>query len=331
LDRRQLGGQLFGRLKELRGQVLERTGFRVLAYRRFWPPTPQTRNLFEIQLDYLRGNYVVRSLNEVVRELRAGKLPVARTICVTVDGGHRDFYNVAYPALRARALPATLFLPTGFVDGNRWLWFDRLVYAIRQTRAKGCSLVLPNASPDEEVQVFSLETPAEKRAAAGQIMQILQELSVAYSEAIMLDIFDQLRVAVPDEPTEEFSALTWEDCSDMWPNNVSFGSQGVNGKALTALPDQFAIRAELTASKERIAEKLGDYDILLSYPGGAFDASLVEDVRHCGFRGAVTSTPIPNMPPLNGADADLFRILRIPVEPAIDLAQFAQICAVTRR
>ena len=85
------------------------------------------------------------------------------------------------------------------------------------------------------------------------------------------------------------------------------------------------------ASKERIAEKLGDYDILLSYPGGAFDASLVEDVRHCGFRGAVTSTPIPNMPPLNGADADLFRILRIPVEPAIDLAQFAQICAVTRR
>ena len=331
MDRRQLGEQLFGRLKELRGQVLERTGFRVLTYRRFWPPTPETRKLFEAQLDHLRENYVVRSLNEVVQELRAGRLPVRGTMCITVDGGHRDFYNVAYPALRARALSATLFLPTGFVDGGRWLWFDRIVHAIRHSQAKGCSLVLPDASPDGEVQVFSLESPAEKRAAAGQIMQILQELPVAYSEAIMLDIFDQLRVAMPDEPTEEFAALTWEDCSDMWPNNISFGSQGVNGKALTALPDQFAIRAELTASKERIAEKLGDYDILLSYPGGAFDASLAEDVRHCGFRGAVTSTPIRNVPPRNGADADLFRILRIPVEPGIDPMEFAKLCAVTRK
>ena len=48
---------------------------------------------------------------------QATKAP--RYAVLTFDDGHRDFYAVAWPILKKFGYPATMFLPTGFVDNER--------------------------------------------------------------------------------------------------------------------------------------------------------------------------------------------------------------------
>jgi len=63
---------------------------------------------FEAHLDALADD--VRPLAEVVAS--------GTGTALTFDDAFENFHDVVWPRLRARGLPATLFVPTGFVDGT---------------------------------------------------------------------------------------------------------------------------------------------------------------------------------------------------------------------
>ncbi|MGX6450004.1 polysaccharide deacetylase family protein, partial [Patulibacter sp. S7RM1-6] len=57
-----------------------------------------------------------------------GPRGLGRRVALTFDDGYRDTAEVAWPRLRARGLPATLFLATGFLDHPRLAWWDELAW-----------------------------------------------------------------------------------------------------------------------------------------------------------------------------------------------------------
>ena len=64
---------------------------------------------FERQLDFLASHFAVIPLEEVERRLRAGR-SLRGTAAITFDDGYRGVLQHALPALRARALPAAMFV-----------------------------------------------------------------------------------------------------------------------------------------------------------------------------------------------------------------------------
>lgn len=68
---------------------------------------------FRKQMDFLTAHYSVISLEEAVNFLEKGSLPPSGAIVVTFDDGTEDNYRVAYPILREKGIPATVFLITG--------------------------------------------------------------------------------------------------------------------------------------------------------------------------------------------------------------------------
>ncbi|HEV8534271.1 MAG TPA: polysaccharide deacetylase family protein [Candidatus Limnocylindria bacterium] len=73
-------------------------------------------------LELLRDDYAVVPLSRLVAAL-ANREPTDRMAAITVDDGYEDFVTVAYPMLCELRLPATLFVPTGFIGGHSD-WYD---------------------------------------------------------------------------------------------------------------------------------------------------------------------------------------------------------------
>jgi len=76
-------------------------------------------NGFRRQMEYLRNDYSIVSLSEVVDFVKGRKQMPSRSVSITFDDGYRDFYLNVYPYFRRYKLPATVFVTTGYV-GQDW-------------------------------------------------------------------------------------------------------------------------------------------------------------------------------------------------------------------
>lgn len=78
-------------------------------------------------LYYFKRHYNVIPLQQLLAAIEAGEEISPNTVCLTFDGGFRDFYPNALPLLREFNLPATLFLPTAFIGTNQLFWTDKVI------------------------------------------------------------------------------------------------------------------------------------------------------------------------------------------------------------
>ncbi|HEX7107345.1 MAG TPA: polysaccharide deacetylase family protein [Acidothermaceae bacterium] len=84
-------------------------------------------DVFLRQLEVLeRWGATVLSLNDAARLCMADALP-ARAVALTFDDGYSSVVKTAWPLLRERSLPATLFVVTGYLDGGKRFPWDAAV------------------------------------------------------------------------------------------------------------------------------------------------------------------------------------------------------------
>jgi peptidoglycan/xylan/chitin deacetylase (PgdA/CDA1 family) len=96
-------------------------GLFVLIYHRIGAGQGREMDLpagrFTQQMRMLRSRFDVVDLGEGLARLEAGP-PARDLVAVTFDDGYREVYSRAWPVLRDLRIPATVFLPTGFIDGT---------------------------------------------------------------------------------------------------------------------------------------------------------------------------------------------------------------------
>ena len=92
------------------------------------PDETVTPEEFEKQLQYIKENYKVISLDEAIEYLPTDFERVSGSIVITFDDGYRDNYYHAYPLLKKYDLPATIFLISGFInnDGSKYLSLSQI-------------------------------------------------------------------------------------------------------------------------------------------------------------------------------------------------------------
>ncbi len=95
----------------------------VIMYHRFGeenlPSTSISIEQFEKHLDELtNGNYTVMPLIEIAEHIKNGTPLPDRTVAITIDDAFASFYELAWPMLKERNLPVTLFISTQAIDLN---------------------------------------------------------------------------------------------------------------------------------------------------------------------------------------------------------------------
>lgn len=73
-------------------------------------------DIFEQQMAWLADQGAVMPYAEAVDSLLQGHALPGLRYALTFDDAYADFYTHAWPVLRKYQLPATLFVPTGFID-----------------------------------------------------------------------------------------------------------------------------------------------------------------------------------------------------------------------
>ena len=130
----------------------------VFIYHRFgddrYPSTDTRTEQFRAQLEWLDANhYQVWPLPKIVDYLQDGKDIPDHVVAITVDDAFQSFYDHAYPLLKARGWPFTLFVSTDGVDSRQpdFVTWDEL----REMAANGATLA--NHSADHGHLPFRLK------------------------------------------------------------------------------------------------------------------------------------------------------------------------------
>lgn len=245
---------------------------------------------FENHLQFVKRHFLVVSLAEALDHLeqRSGKNdPGERPLCaITFDDGWRDVYENAYPLLRSHGMAATVFLPTGFIGTQNWLWTDRLARLLsiwnpgkekRGARTSVGSFFRKQGVPGAEdgMELHGI-IEAMKRLRQEEIERILRALS---------------EEGGADPTSEERVFLTWEEVGEMYLSGlVRFGSHTESHRILTTLTEDEVV-LELRCSKERlIIEGVVDPAFIpFAYPNGNYTDRIAAMVCAAGYRLAVTT------------------------------------------
>ena len=271
-------------------RIFSQNHLRILMYHRFGCEKGLRRleaALFEEQLKILLKNFNVVSLDYLCTLLADGAQIPSNTVVITVDDGYEDFYFFAYPVLKKHSVPATLYITTEFVEQKIWLWPDLIEYILKTTKKKDYSATLNGGTIS-----FKLTDSEYKIKAWNDIADHCLILSNSAKNIFIKELSRDMGVTVPDKPTEEYRALSWEQIYDMQRNGIDFGSHTCTHPKLTKIETQDELLYEIKASKQKIQERLDAEVSSFCYPNGTkadFNDNIKNIVKNAGYKNAVAA------------------------------------------
>jgi peptidoglycan/xylan/chitin deacetylase (PgdA/CDA1 family) len=236
-------------------------------------------------LSDLRENEVpLLSLRKVVHGLAEGR-PM-RGVCFTVDDGYQNFFHLGAPVFQEFDCPVTVFLTTGFIDGEYWFWWDKIRYGVQNTPLG--SLTLPLSS--ERVE---LGDGRHRIEVARMISARIKTLPQSQRDEEVKGVLESLETEVPHQPPAAYEPLSWDQVRALNDSSFDFGPHSVRHPSFgtAGFPE---IRNEVRESFARLKETLANPLPIFCYPYGTLTdvsnqvAAIVEKEQ---MDGAVTMIP----------------------------------------
>ncbi len=256
----------------------------ILIYHRVLPghdpmrPNEPTIAEFDWQMRLLRDNFNPLPLVEAVERLRTGTLP-NRAVCVTFDDGYADNELHALPILRKYAIPATVFVSTGFLNGGR-MWNDSVIEICRNFDGDKLDL------SELDLGCHSMDSIAMRLAAVDSIIHRIKHFDPDIRAALVHEIEKRV-TALPDD-----LMLTDTQIQSLARNGVTIGAHTVNHPILCSVSSEIA-RREIQDSKVYLEELLQQQIEVFAYPNGKPGLDYREEhrdmVKEMGFKVAVST------------------------------------------
>jgi peptidoglycan/xylan/chitin deacetylase (PgdA/CDA1 family) len=241
---------------------------------------------FEWHIRYLQRHYHIVSLREIVRCLRAREPLPQRAVGITFDDGHRDFLDLAYPLLVRLRVPATLYLVSDFVSQQLWLWSDAIHYLVRQAPAGRYQVAVGT-----EVIEAVIDDMATRDAAWERIADRCLPLSSRAREGAIATLAQELGVALPAVPSDDYAAMNWNDLRGIDPALVEVGAHTRTHPILSRCdsPEQ---ESEISQCQATIENEMQRDVTAFCFPNGRredFNDTTLDILRRSRFTSAAAS------------------------------------------
>lgn len=267
---------------------------------------------FSRQMDYIKDHFNCISLQDLIDHLNNKLLLPKRPIIITFDDGYRDNYEIAYPILKSRNIPASIFVATDYIGSNKIFWFDYIAYLIFHTSQNQLTL--------DDKQFIIGKTSESRRQCSEKILQYLKSLP----NRARLDAIEKIRlnlnIAVDEKDNPLSATLSWEHIKEMSQNRIEFGSHSKTHPILSQLEQKELIQ-ELSESKSALEFHINKPINIIAYPEGGYNEYSISVILACKEAGYelgvsyVAGTQSEN-------DISAFEIRRLHVENDISMEYF---------
>ena len=273
----------------------------------------------ERQCVYLRRHCHLLPMDEVQARMASGDPFPRGAIAVTIDDGYRDFAN-AWPVFSRHGVPVTVYLTTGFVDGQCWLWPDEVAELVNRS-----SLSEADVPIFGEVLRLSLRTSEQRGVAQNELIETLKSVPDKDRRRVIAELPDLLRSTLSADIPEHCRPLSWDEVRRLAAEGVNFAAHTRTHPILSRLQDFDAMNDEIRGSRERLEEMLQTSVRHFCYPNGRpqdIGVLVEEAVQKAGYRSAVTATR-----GLNGRKTSPFQLRRFGCEPDLPWQYFSRVVA----
>lgn len=219
---------------------------------------------FKRRLIFLKNKFNIISFDEY---LAAGedRRPLAPNSCIlTFDDGDLEHYTKVYPLLKKLKIPATFFIPTGYISNNNCKWDDEITALLVDTKIKEFEFHIPLLTR----RVFKIGTIDEKAEVANYLCRTLKYASSETRKIFIkrsskrLQIMKNYKVAICQR------SMGWHHLKNIANDSLmSIGAHTQTHPVLTILKDN-EIKDELSGSKREIEENIEKLVTLFSYSFG---------------------------------------------------------------
>lgn len=241
------------------------------------------RKDFERKISYLAKRYRIISMQECLEYIKTNSRP-RYCVVLTFDDGHRDLYRNAYPILKEKKIPATIFLTTKFIDNEEMTWFDKVDYLILKTEVTEFQI------PDLSDRIYSILSNDDKIDVAFDIEEKLKEFDSSKRNSIIESMAEILKIDI-SKCKHENSMLSWKEIMEMNDSGlIVFGSHGVSHPILTNEREEY-IEYEIAMSKQIIEQKLGKTVFSFAYPNGDFNEFMKSKLKENGYLCGLSCIP----------------------------------------
>lgn len=246
---------------------------RILMYHNFSGPQgidPDALNVEGIrrQFTYLRRRFQVVPLLQLAEQLNSGRKLDPRLVSLTIDDGRRNCYEFLFPVLKEFGMPATFFVVSSFIQGEDWIWTDKVIWL------------------SEQVNLAEELVPGKLDGLFRSLNRVRPEERNARIEALA----KRMGVTLPRTAPAKYRPCSWSELREMADSGLmEIGSHTVTHPILSSVTDEESWD-ELTRSRAQIEEGIGRTVNCFCYPNGMhgdYRPSHVQQVEQAGYACSV--------------------------------------------
>ena len=228
---------------------------------------------FKKEISYLKKNYQILSMDEVVQRMKSGLGFKKPSVAITFDDGYLDNYTLAYPVLKKHGVPAITYIVTSFIGTSERIWTDQIEQALLETK-KDC-FILPELFSNEKLRI---RTKEEREQVNIKVAEALKLRPNEERRELMRNLFKILELDdTCGSNLKSRMMLNWGEVQKMAQNDITIGAHSHTHPILSRMPPHEA-KEDIFISKKVIEENLGIKVKHFAFPNGR-EEDFTEELR----------------------------------------------------
>ena len=241
--------------------------------------------MFERHLDCIGRHFRFVSLDEVGAHILSGEPFDQPVAAITFDDGYYDNYEHAFPVLKRKGIPAAVFVVTDLIGRRFWQAHDKLYHLVAKAFATWND---PRRELSALMRGLGLPTEPITREATRTPLLTVSALLPGLPIASVRHLMDGLEATVGNGFYDIPRTLDWPELQAMRRGGITIGSHTKNHVSLPAESANI-VADELAGSRQVLEARLGEPIAHFAYPGGQFNADVVDAVARAGYQFGYTA------------------------------------------